>query len=140
MVRRPPEGFSLVSGSVLMVAVVEGVLEALLSVLDGADDDERDDAEATLPKGEADPPLEDSEDAAPKMEVLLVELPVLKTDPDEEVGTLEVAREKLLAADGVMEEEPPKEDSLATFPNAEAPGVRAGEPPNMEEVPAEGLS
>ena len=38
-----------------MVAVVEGVLEALLSVLDGADDDERDDAEA-LPKGEAEQP------------------------------------------------------------------------------------
>ena len=141
MVRRPTEGFSLVSGSVLMVAVVEGVLEALLSVLDGADDDERDDAEATLSKGEADVPLEDSEEAAPNKEVLLVELP-LKTDPEEEVGTLEVAREKLLAADGVMEEEPPKEDSLATFPNAEAPGGRAGEPPKMEEVPAaaEGLS
>ena len=121
-----------------MVAVVDGVLEALLSVLDGADDDERDDAEA-LPKGEAEPPLEDSEEAAPNREVLFVELP-LKTDPDEEVGTLEVAREKLVAADGVMEEEPPKGDSpplLATFPNAEAPG-REGEPPKIE-VPAEGL-
>ena len=122
-----------------MVAVVDGVLEALLSVLDGADDDERDDAEA-LPKGEAEPPLEDSEEAAPKREVLFVELP-LKTDPEEEVGTLEVVREKLVATDGVMEEEPPKGDSpplLATFPNAEAPG-RAGEPPKIE-VPAEGLS
>ena len=142
VVRRPPEGFSPLSaveaGSVLMVAAVEGVLEALLSVLDGAE--ERDDAEA-LPKGEAEPPLEDSEDAAPKRDVLFVELP-LKTEPEEEVGTLEVAREKLVAADGVMEEEPPpKEEShplLATFPNAETPG-RAGEPPKME-VPAAGLT
>lgn len=140
--RRPPEGFSPLSvveaGSFLIVAVVEGVLEALLSVLDGAEEEERDDAEA-LPKVE-EPPLEDSEEAAPKIEVLFVELP-LKTDPEEEVGTLEVAREKLVAADGVMEEEPPKEESpplLATFPNAETPG-RAGEPPKME-VPAEGFT
>ena len=141
--RRPPEGLSplseLVTGSFLMMAVVEGVLEALLSVLDGAEEEERDDAEA-LPKVEAEPPLEDSEDAAPKREVLFVELP-LKTEPEEEVGTLEVAREKLVAADGVMEEEPPKEESLpllTTFPNAETPG-RAGEPPKME-VPADGLT
>ena len=144
MRRRPPaEGFSphstIEAGSAFMVAVEEGALEALLSALDGAEEEERDAAEV-LPKGE--PPLEDSEDAAPQSEVLFVELP-LKTEPEEEVGTLEVARVKLVAVDGLMEEEPPpkEEDSLpplAIFPNAETPG-RAGELPKME-VPAAGLT
>ena len=137
----PPESFSLVS-DVLMV--VEEVLEALLSVLDGAEEEERDEAEV-LPKGEADPPLEDSEEAAPKIEVLFVELP-LKTE-DEVVGTLEVAKEKLVADDALMEEvagaaekplneEPPT--LFAGFPSPDAPGT-AGDPPKIE-VPGEGFT
>ena len=123
----PPESFSLVS-DVLMV--VEEVLEALLSVLDGAEEEERDEAEV-LPKGEADPPLEDSEEAAPKIEVLFVELPP-KTE-DEVVGTLEVAKEKLVADDALMEEE----GGAASFPSP-APGT-AGDPPKIE-VPGEGFT
>ena len=124
----PPESFSLVS-DVLMV--VEEVLEALLSVLDGAEEEERDEAEV-LPKGEADPPLEDSEEAAPKIEVPFVELP-LKTE-DEVVGTLEVAKEKLVADDALMEEE----GGAASFPSPDAPGT-AGDPPKIE-VPGEGFT
>ena len=148
--RRPSAGFPLLgtelsllaTGSGLTEAVEEGVvLEALLSVLDGADEEASDEA-GLLPKGDARLLLEDSEEAAPKMEAaLLVELLPLKIDPEEEVGTLEVANEMLVVKEGVMEEEvaeeedPPKEKPpLGTFPKAEAPGKAGDPPPKMEVV------
>ena len=148
MVSRPSAGFPLLgtelslvaTGSGLTVAVEEGVvLEALLSVLDGADEEASDEA-GLLPKGDARLLLEDSEEAAPKMEAaLLVELVPLKTDPEEEVGTLEVANEMLVVKEGVIveevaeEEDPPKEKPpLGTFPKAETPGKAGDPPPKME--------
>ena len=148
VVRRPSAVFPLLgtelsllaTGSGLTLAVEEGVvLEALLSVLDGADEEASDEA-GLLPKGEARLLLEDSEVAAPKMEAaLLVELVPLKTDPEDEVGTLEVANEMLVVKEGVIveevaeEEDPPKEKPpLGTFPKAETPGKAGDPPPKME--------